>query len=140
MDIDVTREVLRAVQSAAVSAHPFEACGLLLGTRDNGRAAITAFTQTANVHPEPRTHFEIDPSALIDAHRDERSGGRNLLGYYHSHPSGDPRPSATDRASSAGDGRIWAIIGGINGAERDIMFWEDGAEGFNALSYAVIGD
>ena len=119
---------------AARASYPQECCGLLLGTARR----ITAVRSAANVHPAPDTHFEIDPQTLIDAHRNERSGGPALLGYYHSHPTGDPCPSDTDRASSAGDGRLWAIIGRINGTDGEIRFWEDGPEGFNALSYAVI--
>ena len=94
--------------SEASRAHPHECCGILLGEGDR----ITAIRPARNVHPRPATHFEIDPQALIDAHRAERGGGPKVLGYYHSHPTGLPEPSATDKASASGDGRIWAIISG----------------------------
>jgi hypothetical protein len=45
---------------------------------------------------------------------------------------GKPVPSATDRASASGDGRVWAILAG-----EDVRFWKDGAEGFAALSYTL---
>ena len=115
-------------KAAATAAHPREACGLLLG--EGGR--ITAARETANVHPNPATHFEIDPQALIDAHRAARAGGAQIVGYFHSHPRGPAQPSATDRASAAGDGRVWAIIAG-----DDIAFWRDGEEGFTALSFTI---
>jgi proteasome lid subunit RPN8/RPN11 len=60
-----------------------------------------------------------------------------VIGYFHSHPTGAPVPSATDRAMAARDGRIWAIIAG-----NDVRFWADGDrsghEGFVALSFAII--
>lgn len=127
MDVEVSKQALAAMRAAAAAAHPREACGILLG--EGGR--ISAAVETANVHPAPLTHFEIDPQALIDAHRAARAGGPQVLGYFHSHPAGPPEPSATDRASAAGDGRVWAIIAGAR-----IALWRDGAEGFTALSYA----
>ena len=129
MDVEVTSAALAAMQAAARAAHPHEACGILLG--EGGRIAEAC--ETRNVHPEPATHFEIDPQALIDAHRVARSGGPQVLGYFHSHPNGLATPSATDRTSSAGDGRIWAIV-----AAGDVTFWRDGEEGFAALSFARI--
>jgi proteasome lid subunit RPN8/RPN11 len=93
---------------------------------------IEQVVPTGNVHPTPRTHFEIDPQALIDAHRAARQGGPEMLGYYHSHPTSMAEPSATDRAMAAGDGRVWAIVGG-----GDVKFWRDDWHGFVPLSYAV---
>lgn len=115
--------------SAAAARHPHEACGLLLGAA----GAITALRETANVAPDPRRHFEIDPAALIAAHRAARAGGPALVGYFHSHPVGDPAPSPTDRASAAQDGRIWAIAaGGV------LALWRDAPSGFEALSYTLV--
>ena len=130
MAIEVAREVIEALHAATRAAHPRETCGILLGEGER----IVAARETANVHSAPRTHFEIDPQALIDAHRAERAGGPVVLGYFHSHPGGDPYPSATDRAMAAHDGKIWAIAAG-----DAVMFWCDAPEGFHALSYEVIG-
>ncbi|PKP92536.1 MAG: peptidase [Alphaproteobacteria bacterium HGW-Alphaproteobacteria-14] len=129
MELEVTRDALTTIRAAAVAAHPHEACGLLLGEC----MRITAARETDNVHPTPATHFEIDPQALIDAHRAARAGGAQVLGYFHSHPTGAPEPSATDRAMAAHDGRIWAIIAG-----DEVRFWRDGDAGFAALSFTII--
>lgn len=126
MDVFVTREALDAMIAAARAAHPREACGILLGRERD----ITAFRETANVHPAPRTHFEIDPRALIAAHRAARSDGPNVLGYFHSHPQGPAKPSATDIAMARGDGCIWAIAGA-----GEITFWCAGDQGFDRVSY-----
>ena len=109
-------------------AAPEECCGLLLGRGPLVDEAHPA----ANVAGERRRRFEIDPQALVDAHRAARAGGPGVVGYYHSHPSGRAEPSATDRAMAAGDGRVWAIIG-----ETGVAFWRDGEAGFEPLSYAV---
>ncbi len=128
MRIEVTSEALAAMRAHAAAAHPLEACGILLG--EAGR--ITEARAAANVHPAPATHFEIDPQALIDAHRAARSGGPQVVGYYHSHPRGPAEPSATDRASANGDGAVWAII-----SQDDTRFWQDGKQGFVALPFTI---
>ena len=126
MPVHVTSQALSQMRAAAANAHPQEACGILLGEDDR----ITQASATRNVHPLPATHFEIDPQALIDAHRAARGGGPQIIGYFHSHPAGLAQPSATDRACAAGDGRVWAIIAG-----EEVRFWRDDPQGFAALSY-----
>ena len=125
--VEIGGALEQGLLALADSAYPLEACGLLLGVGDR----ITEARSCSNVHPEPTRHFEIDPQALIDAHRAERGGGPSVLGYFHSHPSGPPEPSATDRANGTGDGRVWAIVG-----EGRVGWWRDTPDGFQPLSYA----
>ena len=129
MPIEVTSEALRQMRAAAAAAHPHEACGILLGEGSR----ITEARAARNVHPAPETHFEIDPQALIDAHRAARGGGPQVIGYFHSHPHGPAAPSATDRACASGDGRVWAIIGAGQAGADAVTFWRDGEAGFTAL-------
>ena len=129
MCIHVTSEVIEAIMQASHAAFPEECCGLLLGA--DGR--VTQAVPTRNVHPSPRTHFEIDPQALIDAHRNERAGGLELLGYYHSHPQGEPRPSPIDQAMAARDRKLWAICG-----QEEVKLWRDNPQGFQALLHTVL--
>ncbi|ANU08648.1 Mov34/MPN/PAD-1 family protein [Paraurantiacibacter namhicola] len=126
--LSIRPDAMSALLSEASTAHPRECCGILLGEGTR----ITAIQPAANVHPVAHTHFEIDPQALVDAHRAARDGGPQVLGYYHSHPNGLARPSVTDEAQAAHDGAVWAII-----AQDDVTFWRDGEEGFTELSYAV---
>ena len=130
MTIEVSSAVVPELLALAKAAHPREACGLLLGEQ----ARISSARLCANVHPDPERHFEIDPRALIAAHRAAREGGPEIIGYFHSHPMGPPEPSVTDRANATADGRVWAIVG-----EGRIGFWRDGAGGFVPLSYVVTG-
>jgi proteasome lid subunit RPN8/RPN11 len=130
MTVTVTSAVLEALLTEARRAHPLEACGLLFGRE----GAIDAHRPAANVHASPATHFDIDPQALIDAHRAMRLGGRRLVGYYHSHPSGLPEPSATDRALAAADAMIWAIIG-----QGRVTLWCAGGDGLQPLPYRTAG-
>ena len=127
MTLQVASSVIAALLAEAERAAPNEACGLLLGLD-----RIEAIRPTVNIAADPRRQFEIDPAALIAAHKAQRAGGGRLAGYYHSHPGGPPEPSATDVAHASGDERVWAIIG-----EGRVRFWRDAPGGFEPLSYAV---
>lgn len=127
MTLTVTSGVIATLIAEAASAAPAECCGLLLG-----RTGLEVAQPAANVAPDPLRHFEIDPTALITAHRAARSGGLPVIGYYHSHPTGHPVPSAIDCEHAGGDGSVWAIV-----ADGAVAFWRDGASGFEALSYRV---
>jgi len=128
MKVRVTRAALAEMRAAAARAAPDECCGLLLGRSD----MVEEVREAANIAQDRRRHFEIDPQALVDAHRAARSGGPEVIGYFHSHPAGSATPSATDRALATGDNRLWAIVGADG-----VTFWRDEEEGFIQLSYAV---
>lgn len=120
----MTSGTMATLIEEARRAAPNECCGLLLGQGD--RVALAQ--PTANVHPDPQRHFEIDPAALIAAHRAARAGGLELLGYYHSHPNGLAQPSETDAKAASGDGRAWAIVAG-----GEVSWWRDAPQGFVPL-------
>lgn len=84
---------------------PNEACGLLLGAAGRIETALPA----ANVAANPADEFEIDPELLLRCHRAARSGGPELLGWYHSHPNGRAQPSAADAVRAIEDGKVWLI-------------------------------
>lgn len=125
----ISRSVLAGIRRESAAAAPREACGLLFGEG----AEIAGWQAADNVAESPERGFEIDPRALFAALRAERAGGAKILGYWHSHPSGDAAPSATDAAMAAGDGKLWLIVAG-----DDAALWLPGADGrFEAVALAV---
>lgn len=101
----ISRVTLRAILAEAAGAGE-EICGLLVEAD-----GVVEARRCRNVHPRPSRRFEIDPAALLAAHREARAGGPPLIGHYHSHPSGDAWPSAADAADAPADGAIWLILG-----------------------------
>ncbi len=86
---------------------PEECCGLLIGRDDEILHAVRA----RNIAAEPRRRFLVDPADHFAAIRRGRATGLSLVGAYHSHPQGEPRPSETDRAEAMEDDRfVHAIV------------------------------
>ncbi|SEJ22899.1 Proteasome lid subunit RPN8/RPN11, contains Jab1/MPN metalloenzyme (JAMM) motif [Sphingomonas sp. OV641] len=121
--MDMTLRISRSLAARIIAEtmrFPVETCGLLLGN-DND---VDAIEPCANVHPTPATHFEIDPAALFRALRRARAGGPQVIGHYHSHPSGIAAPSATDAVQAAADGAFWLIVAG-----SDLTAWRASSDG-----------
>lgn len=86
---------------------PHEKCGILRGRGEQ----IAAADFTENVSPTPEIAFEIDPAALIAAHRAQRrANALKILGFFHTHLTGDPDPSVTDAEWASPDGKLWLIV------------------------------
>jgi proteasome lid subunit RPN8/RPN11 len=99
MGVTISSTAQRAVRAAAAASPGVEACGLLLGQGDHVVEAVAC----RNVAGDPAVRFEIDPRALLAAHRAARAGGNAVLGHFHSHPKGSPMPSPRDAADAAAD-------------------------------------
>ena len=106
MRVSIFSTAAEQIRAHARRDHPREACGLLLGRAGRIEAAVEA----PNVAADPACTFEIDPAVLLRVHREARSGGRELLGWYHSHPNGRGEPSAADSARAVEDGKLWLIV------------------------------
>lgn len=129
MRLEISREALVGIRAAAAAAHPEEACGLLFGSE--GR--VDGWQEVPNVAKKREVSFEIDPSSLFAALREERRGGPSLIGYWHSHPNGRPIPSRTDRAAAAADGKYWLIA-----TAEDVTAWQAVADEAGEVSFAAL--
>lgn len=98
--------MLDAIRRESARVSPREACGLLFGAAGQ----IDGWQAIDNVAEDPERRFELAPAGLFAALRAERAGGPRIVGYWHSHPSGDPSPSATDAAMAQPDGKLWMIV------------------------------
>lgn len=121
MDVQISTRVLDAIKTHAVAESATEICGLLLG----GEGVVSAYSPARNVAPDPRRAFEIDPAALLLAHRVQRKGGARIVGCYHSHPNGSATPSVRDAGDADPNGWLWLIV--ANGAAQLWRAVPDGA-------------
>lgn len=112
MTVRISRTLLDAIFADAAQESGVERCGLLLGSPGHIREVRFA----ANVAPDPALHFELDPAVLLSAHKAARAGGPQVVGHYHSHPSGKAVPSVTDAECGTPDGLLWLLVAGSDAA------------------------
>jgi proteasome lid subunit RPN8/RPN11 len=80
--------------------YPDEVCGLLFGERQGDETIVREVVPVENAWEqvdERRRRFQISPDVFAREERRARENGRELIGFYHSHPDSEPRPSETDR-------------------------------------------
>lgn len=129
----------------ASDSHPQECCGLIWGSSiecneqsDHYMYEVHGIELTKNVANDPSRYFEIDPVALINAAKDARSGHKQLIGYFHSHPNGLLTPSMHDANMADDVGMLWIII-----ADNEISAWlrqQDGElhNAFNGIDIEIM--
>jgi len=79
-------------------SYPQECCGLLLGQLANGAKVIVETYPVNNAREEAAKYnrFLIPPSAVREAEQYARGKKLDVLGFYHSHPNAEARPSPFD--------------------------------------------
>jgi proteasome lid subunit RPN8/RPN11 len=94
--LTITVEQWRVIQNHVERAAPLEACGLLAGKNDRVETVIPVRNQA-----ESPVRFVMDPYEQLQAFEWIESNGLDLLGIFHSHPTGPETASPTDIAEAA---------------------------------------
>ena len=141
-ELRLAAELSESLIAEARKAGPEEACGILVGRREPRRSLVVRTVSCQNVAPEGtrRRRFEIDPRRLIEQERALRGSGEQVVGFYHSHPAGDPVPSRVDRTYMAlWPDMVWVIVGAGAAEDRSrVRAWNFRAEREEALSEVQI--
>lgn len=105
-------ELAARVLLAASRAYPNECCGLIEGADAPDGWCALAIHEATNIADDPRRRFLIDPQVQFDLMRRLRSAKTRIIGCFHSHPDGEARPSAADRAEAYESEFVYLIAGG----------------------------
>jgi len=105
-------ELAARVLLAASGSYPNECCGLIEGAETADGWHALAIHEAKNIADEPARRFLIDPQAQFDLMRRLRNADTRIIGCFHSHPDGEPKPSATDRAEAYETDFLYLIAGG----------------------------
>ena len=104
---------------AHVHSHaPLEACGLLAG-RDSKVESVLEVTNQA----QSAVRYEMDPIEQLNAFEWIESNGLELIGIFHSHPTGPETVSPSDIAEAA-----YAVV-------QVILARADNAHGWHARGF-----
>ena len=105
-EVRVSRGAVDEITAHAIEALPAECCGMLLGLGSD----VVEARRARNLADSP-DRFVIDPKSHFDALREARTRGLGVIGFYHSHPHSEPKPSATDLAEATYPDCVHMIIG-----------------------------
>lgn len=97
------------VVAHARTGAPEEVVGVLVGER-GPPDRVTRIERASNVAATPETRYELDPAEQLSLLESVETAGRDVVGFYHSHPNGPAGPSTTDTARATWDGYVYAIV------------------------------
>lgn len=128
----IPESVSDEILSHAREGAPREVCGILAGTRSESGETTERRVETRlpaeNVAEMPRTRYEIDPQEQLELMERIEAEGREIVGFYHSHPRGPAEPSATDAAQATWPDRSYVIVSLGSGGGRGTENGEEDAE------------
>ena len=114
----LTKEHLKKMIAHVDSQAPLEACGLLAGLNSKVETVLTVTNQA-----QSEVRYVMDPIEQLNAFEWIESNGLNLLGIFHSHPTGPETVSPTDIAESA-----YEVVYVVLARMKDTQSWQ--ARGF----------
>ena len=88
---------------------PDEACGLIGGTKEGNDKYIKKVYLLTNID-HSNEHFSMDPKEQLQAVKDMRQNGLELLGNFHSHPESPSRPSEEDKRLAYDSTAVYMIM------------------------------
>ena len=114
-----------AIRRHGEAGYPHEICGLLIGERAGADKIVREVVPVENEWEEigeQRRRFLITPRTFTREERRARAAGREILGFYHSHPDHPARPSETDR-EWAWPTYSYVILAVDGGRAGDLVSW-----------------
>lgn len=108
--IEFDRAGYDAIVEHAREGAPNEICGVLGGEYGEERSRVERVRRAENVADEPRTRYYIDPEEQLELIDGIEDGGGDVVGFYHSHPTGPTEPSTTDADRATWPGLSYVIV------------------------------
>lgn len=132
--LELSRQLWQALIEEARRSLPNECCGLLGG----GGCRATKIIPAMNVLASP-VAYEIRPRELFAIFRQLRAEHLDLVGIYHSHPTGDNAPSARDRARAYYPEAAYVIVSPRGDAAQAVRGFRIQAEAASEMPVEVVG-
>lgn len=120
--VRLSTAVAAEIRQLCEQAYPLEACGAIFGQGDGDAEPwlVLGIRPAPNQHgDDQRRRYAVPPEFQLQAERDARARGQDVIGYYHSHPDHPPQPSEYDRAH-AWFGYLYAICSVAKGSAQDL--------------------
>ena len=129
----LSSDLIDQIVQHARAAAPEECCGILIGRGDGVNAAVAA----RNIADRPTARFLIDPKNHLDALRDARRRGLDVVGFYHSHPRSAAEPSPVDVAEASYPNHLFLIVG-LGTPRPDVRLYRFADGNFLAVPFVTV--
>lgn len=134
----IYRKDLEEIFKHALLSYPEEACGLILGKKDDDRRVAVKVKPSKNVYEgDRRRKYMIDPMELYHAEIEAESEGLSTVGIYHSHPDYPAVPSNYD-IEMAWPNMVYLIISNSKECVKDFKAWLFDSKSKQFVKYEIV--
>jgi len=105
----IRSEQLRVLADETRKALGMESCGIMLGILGDAAAEVEEIVPARN-RLKSESEFEIDPEDLLRAIERGESESRDLVGFYHSHPSSSLPSPVDEEHMVLWPRKVWVMV------------------------------
>jgi proteasome lid subunit RPN8/RPN11 len=111
MALTIPNTLHKQLRQHGETTYPHECCGVLTGEIDEeGEKTVQAVVRCGNTRTDSLANrYHIGPAELVRIQREAALAGRDVVGFYHSHPDRPAQWSATDLAEAHWTGCSYVI-------------------------------
>jgi proteasome lid subunit RPN8/RPN11 len=111
MALRIQKTLFEQLRQHGEETYPHECCGVLVGEfGESDDRAVVSVVKCGNTRTDsPQNRYLISPAELVRIQREAALAGRNIVGFYHSHPDCAARASSTDLAEAHWTGCSYVI-------------------------------
>ena len=110
--IKISESLRKNLELHANEQNPYEACAILLGSKDETIWETTEIFLTENIE-KSEVNFTVSNEQLLEGYKMAEEKGLDVVGIFHSHPKSLPSPSNTDIKFMKGNPIPWIIYSGL---------------------------
>ena len=115
----IDEKVVAHIRMHGVEAYPNECCGALIGS---GQVVFEGFALPNKTDEGPRRRFLVTADDYRAAEKHATDIGKEVIGFYHSHPAHPARPSQYD-LDHAGPSFAYVIVAVEQGESKEMTSW-----------------
>jgi proteasome lid subunit RPN8/RPN11 len=104
----INEDNLKKIVSHAVKEFPNEACGIIAGRKTKDEKIVEKIYEVKNRVNSP-FRYEMDPEEQLRIFQEVENESLEVLGFYHTHPHSDEKPSEIDKALAFYEGFSYVI-------------------------------
>ena len=129
--LHISHELAERIGRHGAETFPHECCGALLGrdeafaentSAEPSREVLQLFPLVNRRDDSPRNRFAVSAEDVLDAEKEARKHGLDVIGWYHSHPDHAARPSQFDR-EHAWPWYSYIILSVMSGKPAEMTSW-----------------
>lgn len=128
--IEFSRDAYDDIIYHAYQGSDEEVCGILAGEYGDDRSVVTDVYEAENVAETPQIRYYMDPQEQFELTEAIEDDGQDVVGFYHSHPTGATQPSETDADRATWPDYTYAICALDGYPFLGAWRWREEAESF----------